>query len=373
MRPLLDILASSLATVSRNRTQKTLGDRSQYVGMSDIANASDCLRSSVARKGGISGSFSLERALRQQRGHWFENGIVEAFMANKIPLLHQLSITTKHGSVPVIAHLDIVLFDTTPDGRPLIRIVEIKSCETIPETAYSSHEMQVYGQLGLLQSCWDKQCFSINNSKPQTFPSLVKSVLGIQLPEKPHTVAIEGSILAISMNTVKEFGPYEPNTIMLNSCLSLAKQVWDYKSQIEAGTLTLNEIPTAKGHHPLCDYCEVNVDCSRFEGIPVTDVEDNLVYLQKLKEEKDSLCKRIQSEEEKLKNLCKASLPGGGWLSALSLRMRLSACEGKRTLDKELLLSELEKHLDADTALHVLESSYKTGAGYERLMVSTIN
>ena len=370
---LTDIVAKALSEASHRQTLQTLGDRSTYVGMSDIARASDCLRAAVANKVGAVSASSLEKTLRLHRGHWFEHGIVSALVASKLPLLHQLTIQTREDGVPISAHLDLVLFEQGNNGSITVKIVEIKSCETIPKTAYSSYEMQLYGQLGLLQSCWGKPCFSLNNGKPQTFLELVKSTLGISLPARAEQVHLEGSILAVSMNTAVEFGPYEPNAIMLDSCLSLGKQIWSYKAQIESGQATLDDVPTAKGHHPLCDYCDVNAACPRFEGTSVAEIEDDLAFLQSLKEEKDRICKTIQQEEEKLKHLCKASLPGGGWLSALSLRMRLSACEGKRTLDKELLLSELEKHLDADIALEVLEASYKISAGYDRLSVSPIN
>jgi hypothetical protein len=129
----------------------------------------------------------------------------------------------------------------------------------------------------------------------------------------------------------------------------------------------------AKGHHPLCDYCEVNADCPRFDGIGAPEIEEELCVLSQFKEEKNLICQKIQEEEERLKVLCRASLPQGGWLSAETNRIRLVNSDGKRTLDKDLLYSELIRHLDEDTAIAIIEASHKTCKGYERLVIDSIN
>lgn len=50
MKEILSILTQGLAVCSQKHTAATLGDRSRYVGMSDIGKAADCLRAAVASK-----------------------------------------------------------------------------------------------------------------------------------------------------------------------------------------------------------------------------------------------------------------------------------------------------------------------------------
>jgi hypothetical protein len=50
MNDILALLNQGLQKSGALRTAETLGDRSAYIGMSDIARASDCLRAAVAGK-----------------------------------------------------------------------------------------------------------------------------------------------------------------------------------------------------------------------------------------------------------------------------------------------------------------------------------
>ena len=381
MDNILSVLADALAFRGKQRTTSELGDRSQYIGMSDIAKATDCLRAAVARKIPKTPSRppALTKELRLQRGHWFEQGVADAFAVTGRPFLQQLEIRIQHQGVPIQAHLDFVFVEQR-NGKPAqIHVIECKSCENIPETAYASHEMQVYGQIGLLHSFWNKPCFSLptkavgSKQQPVTFPVLAKEVLGLVLPKNSEERFITGCILCVSMSDAKAFGPYSPNRLMLNACLSLGESIWQGMVAVRSGKANLNDLPTAKGHHPLCDYCEWNNDCPRFDGIAATDIEDDLHHLLTLKKQKDRICKEIQEEENRLKHLCRARLPQGGWLSAEANRVRLVNCDGKRTLDKELLYSELSRHLDEDAALAVIDAAHKTGNTYERLTISNIN
>lgn len=380
MDNVLNSLTQGLAVHSHRHTLSSLGDRSAYIGMSDIAKSADCLRAAVAGKlrSASSTQTSLSRELRLQRGHWFEQGVANAFAATGRPFLHQLEIRIQHHGIPVRAHLDFAFIERS-EGEPThVHVIECKSCENIPETAYASHEMQVYGQIGMLQYYWDTPCFSLpagaggDTPPPTTFPVLVKDILGLTLPQNVDRAVITGSILCVSMSTAEAFGPYAPNALMLNACLGLGERIWKDMVNIRSGQSVLNDLPTAKGHHPLCDYCETNADCPRFDGIHAHDIESDLQHLLHLKAEKELLCTNIQEEEAKLKRLYRARLPEGGWLNAQEKRIRLIDCDGKRILDKDLLYSELTNHLDEDTALIVIEASHKTGNSYERLTISNI-
>ena len=229
MYELCSLLKQGLQVSSHARTTLSLGDRSKYVGLSDIGKAADCLRTAVAGKVYLPQTLTTAipyshdtflRTLRMQRGHWFENGITEAFHATGIPVLHQMGIHARHHQTPIIAHLDLVL--VTGGNAPRVQVVEVKSCEHIPDTAYAAHEVQLSGQIGLLNALWSQPCFMVQPGQLRTFPDLVRHVCNIALPEQAENVAIEGTILMLSMNDVKVFGSYTPNKIMLDVCLNLA-------------------------------------------------------------------------------------------------------------------------------------------------------
>ncbi|MDR1642246.1 MAG: hypothetical protein LBT59_21350, partial [Clostridiales bacterium] len=178
---ILDILEKGLHRHGVERTQAALGDRSAYVGLSDIGKAADCLRAAVANKISVQAESSLENQLRLHRGHWFESGVADAFKAAGVPFLHQLAISTVHNGVPVKGHLDFVFIG--PNGE--IQVIELKSCEQLPDTAYASYEMQVYGQLGLLESLWNTPSFALfDGEAPTNFPALVKREFNVTLPKQ---------------------------------------------------------------------------------------------------------------------------------------------------------------------------------------------
>jgi hypothetical protein len=157
MEDILSLLHMGLQKSGSIRTAATLGDRSTYIGMSDIGKGVDCLRAAVAGKLSVQSTAgscqfarhqeqaNLQRELRLQRGHWFEAGVLEAFRAAGQPFIHQLTISSMN-DVPVIAHPDFVFADGTGE----IHVVELKSCENIPESAYAAHEVQLFGQMGLM-------------------------------------------------------------------------------------------------------------------------------------------------------------------------------------------------------------------------------
>ena len=126
---LMALLAKGLVESSEQRTASSLGDRSRYIGMSDIGRALECPRAAVGRK--LFGNddlvhqhdlpSQLSRQLRLQRGHWFEAGIAEVFRQQRLPVIEQLEIEMNHHGVPIKAHLDFVFASAV--GQPTVRIL----------------------------------------------------------------------------------------------------------------------------------------------------------------------------------------------------------------------------------------------------------
>jgi len=156
-----------------HHTAQHLGDRSTYVGLSDVGRAITCLRAAVASKLGRGDvptgddigrwlrdgdaqpiTTALGRQLVLQRGHWLEAGVETALRANGVNLIPQLEISVVENGVPLRAHLDFVLVGGGP--RPALRVLELKSTAHLPKTLYSAYEVQLYGQIGLLQAQWNR-------------------------------------------------------------------------------------------------------------------------------------------------------------------------------------------------------------------------
>jgi CRISPR-associated exonuclease Cas4 len=130
-------------------TENSLGDRSRYIGASDI---SGCLRSSylskVAKK-----EDDISQLLTFERGHQFEN-IVRKFLYGET-FKEQVEIKNAKTSngFPLKPHLDFVIYDKE---RKKATIVEAKSTKNIIEL-YESYVLQIQIQMGLLQEqCGNK-------------------------------------------------------------------------------------------------------------------------------------------------------------------------------------------------------------------------
>lgn len=382
---LMVLLARGLVESSAQRTASSLGDRSRYIGMSDIGRTLECLREAVGRKLFGNGDDQahhhdlpslLARQLRLQRGHWFESGIAQVFRQQRLPVIEQLEIATSHQGVPIRAHLDFVFASSV--GQPTVRILELKSCENIPSTLYSSYETQVYGQVGLLHALWDQPAFGVHGedshgSAGRTFPQICKANLGVEMPAHPSDVDIEAWVLCISMSDAKAFGPYLPDDAMLALCLKTAEDLWNNVEASRENGADLDDLPTAQGFHPLCSWCEFNADCPKFDGLDQSQWSDTLDRLKDLKARQGELEVEISEIEEGLRTAYALIDAAGAWINAGEHRFRVSAQNGRRTLNKEQLRLELSVVLGEDDADGLIARCESEGKPFDRLMVNKIN
>lgn len=384
---LMTLLAKGLLESSAQRTASSLGDRSQYIGMSDIGRALECPRAAVGQKlFGNSHDQQLEqhavqaligKQLRLQRGHWFEAGIAQVFRQQRMPVIEQLEIMTSHNGVPIKAHLDFVFVSAV--GQLTVRILELKSCEKLPKTLYSSYETQVYGQVGLLRALWDQAAFGVHSeagrqgSAGLTFPQICLEKLGIEMPVHPSEVDIEAWVLCLSMSDAKAFGPYLPDDTMLSLCLKTAEDLWHNVDELKKNDAGLDHLLTAQGFHPLCSWCEFNADCPKFDGLDQPQWGNALDQLKDLKARQDQLDAEISEVEDGLKTAYALSDVHGAWISAGSQRFRVSTQAGRRTLNKDQLRLELSKIIGEDDADAVITRCETEGKSFDRLNISKIN
>lgn len=388
---LLRLLTEGLLAHAEQKTASELGDRSQYIGMSDIGKGMECMRAAVASKLGVSaipavsavGGLApddlvrvLGRQITLQRGHWQEHGIEKALAATGVKLVPQLEISVEQNGVPIKAHLDFTL--VWGGQRPAVRILELKSNERIPESLYASYEAQLYGQVGLLKSCWAEPCFSVPQTELQkvTFPQAIESLFGVYLPESSDTVDIEAWVLSISMSEVKPFGPYLPDEGMLEACLQTAVDIWRTTEDVRAGNLELNDLDYCRGFHPLCDWCDVNKDCPKFQAVNIPSDSAcglELEELAMLKERKTVLEGRIVEAEERIRQTYRL-IGGQDWISTGDHRFRVTTVAGRKTLDRSLVTDALTSLIGDDLkAQTALEQCEKAGRPHERLYVGKIS
>jgi CRISPR-associated exonuclease Cas4 len=209
--PFLTFLADGLANADSG-----LGDRSQYIGSSDIGQ---CLR-----KGYLSKLIKEEHTLRQlivfERGHVGEGVIEKALKAKKIPYKTQVEIdVSKLGlDVPFNPHLDFVV-----ESQGQLIVIECKTTASLPEEPRESWVLQTQFQMGFLQEA---------------------------NPDKK----VRGYVVAFDLNSgeAREWA-MEPNPILFD----LAK---------ERGTFLWNALQ--KGEEPegepsdLCAFCSFRHNCT---------------------------------------------------------------------------------------------------------------
>ena len=375
------LIRQGLQAVSQKSTTAQLGDRSTYVGMSDIGQHWECPRAVLARKV-MPTPNSLERLLTLQRGHWFESGVGKALASLGLYVLPQLEINWQHQGVPIKAHLDFVLVWGAPVNA--IRILEVKSTDKLPASPHDSHLLQLHGQIGLLAQAWDKPVFSLRAEdgtllhEKMTFPQLCRAQLGLQLPKQAEELNMEAWLLCLSMKEVKAFGPYGFNQAMLDTALDHAVQLWGDLTTHRAGNLSLSQVTCAQGFYPICSYCEYNGDCPKFpQGVQMPQWEPALEKLAALKEQRTALDNEIKEMETVLKLVHRQS-GTRDWVDTGNYRFRMSVAAGRSTLNREALHEELTAifrfeglgNIDVDALLARCE---RVGSPFEKLSISPIN
>ena len=344
---LLEIITQGLSLCTNRSTQTQLGYREEYVGISDLGSYITCPRMAIMNKLHTQNStYNLKHLLTLQRGHWFEDGIADVLNTLELPMVRQLEIAVTHNGTPTKAHLDFVLATTTP--KPTVRILEIKSCQKLPDCLYASYETQVYGQIGLLTRYWEEPVFSVKDDSGQyrfqdlTFSEIAHHLWGLDLPIEWENVDIEAWVLCLSMTDAKVFGPYVSDAGMMDVVLKKAGEFWSTIQQIKDGTLDASTLKTTNGFNPLCEYCLWNADCPKFKGNVHPELVSDLEELETWKSERAILEEKIREKESAMKNWY-ANISGtqDGWVQTGDYRFKASEIPGSRTLDKDSLAGEL--------------------------------
>ena len=371
---LLEILRYGLERNAEQQTAIQLGDRSLYVGMSDIAKMLDCPRAALAAKLCTTEHRNTAEALKHQlllqRGHWFEKGVRQALMGYGFFPLSQLEIEIRYGEVPIKAHLDFTLVADQP--QPTVRILEVKSTVRLPTTLSESYAMQIGGQTALLKAYWNLPAFNLVQDTGEvlhhrTFPEMCNECLGVSLPDA-SACDIQGWVLCLSMCDAKAFGPFFPEDTDITRCLDMASEFWETMIALRDNLLNLNTIQTVQGLSPLCPSCLWRKDCPHFKGSSHPEWEDTLAQFIKLKIQKKSIEAEIGELESRLKAAYQLShTVKEEWINTGNHTFRVIPQNGRVTLDRKRLAEELNTLLGGQNAQTLMAKCEKQGAPFERL------
>ena len=220
-----EIISTSLPAIAREKGFSDLGDRSRYIGASDVGQ---CPRKTIMGKL-FPQPITIEQQLVFERGHLAENIIHES-------LLHYCScgdnqkvsaqVEVCYPNEPNIkAHIDFVLED---NDNGVKTVIEVKTASMVT-TPYDSWVEQTIFQQGLLK-----------------------------LVNPDFTV--EGYVLCLDLKTgnIAEF-PVEYDESVFQNLIERAKYLL---SLLENENLDLENIPQKQSI--LCGYCAFQADCPAY-------------------------------------------------------------------------------------------------------------
>lgn len=340
----LAMWAKALTVHNAQKGVRDLGNRSEYLGVSEISRGAECPRAAVASKlippfdvngealAGLNPKCVkrvLKSQLAKQRGHWVETGMVDALSSLKLPFIYQLEIRAVYKGVPIQAHLDLTFV-----GRKNVRVVELKSTKRLRNSLFPAYEMQLYAQLGLLKALWNQPAFNVRNDQGAfayqdcTFPEIAARLLNIELPDDAEKMSIEGWVVSIAPDDMQPYGPYIPQDAPFGVTMESADTLWQWITEIRAGCADLSQVPYSSGYYPLCDWCDHNGSCPKFAGQAHSEYADTLQRRADLKQQIRILEEEVAELDEHLKFSYRHLLAGqaiapGEWVMAGDTRFRV--------------------------------------------------
>ncbi len=224
-----------------------LGDRTQYVGASDIVG---CPRKAVLSKTNPQ-PFTTKQLLVFARGHAAQSMYSEIFRAGGASFEEEVEF--KHPDEPAIqCHVDF-MFTSKQANR--VHIVEMKSTSGIPAEPYPTWVDQLQIQMGLAKR------------------------------NLPAGTEITGSVLAVDLNAgeSKEFNGHTPNDDVANHLFAKGYKILSALS---------GEIGVSPEPGMFCGKCNYRSDCPAFIRNPLelpTETETSALAYAKLKEQEKAL------------------------------------------------------------------------------------
>ncbi|MDD3468006.1 MAG: Dna2/Cas4 domain-containing protein [Campylobacterales bacterium] len=300
MSKLEAFINKNLPEVLAKKTADSLGDRSKYIGASDIGS---CLR-----KAYLSKMNSVEHDIAQhivfQRGHIAEE--IVALMLDGTPYKQQVEVGGKASNgFDIKAHIDFVV-----DFGAECVVIEAKSTSIEVDEPYESWILQVQMQMGLLQS-------------------------------QRKGKKVRGYVIAINVNT-GWFKSFEilPNKALFDVAMANANTL--------ANALVNRQEPEAQ-LELYCSKCAFKGDCPAIRKATAEELPPDIKEVVKKIAGKTAIEKEIKSLKKQLQEFMEAT--GIKVAKADTNTVSLVTRKGKKTVDTELLKEfdpELYKRLECD-------------------------
>jgi len=240
---LTEIIEKTLPEINKEQSNKELGDRTKYIGSSDV---SCCPRKAVLSKLSPP-EHDIETLIRFERGHLAEKILSKIFERTKYKYSVQEELV--HPEYPHFkAHVDFFFYSKNMKS---IGICEVKTTSRIPDKPYEGWVSQLYWQMGIAKLLY---------------------------PD----AKIKGAIFALDLNSgkVKEFNSFEPFDLVFEQLLEKAHNIWAAIN----GDVTPECEPSL-----LCGYCDYQVTCPVYnrDELPEDIWKLALSYADKKAEEKE--------------------------------------------------------------------------------------
>lgn len=264
-KDLSTLLLECLQDVTSKQIQKGLGDRSQYIGASDLNNG--CIRKTILGKR-HKRDLDLQSSLFFMRGHLAELIIMMALRAKKVSFIYQPELV--HPDKPYQkAHLDFMFM-----GKNRIHVLDIKT---------------------------GKDGKNLNMYKPQ-----IENQMGLVKLNYPEVEKVTGAICHIDLTSAlfKYENGFEFDPEAFAEGQKQVDLIWD-----------IMQYPGTEDAHtqktPLCGWCDSINTCPRFIGSELPEVDDpeliekiqNFLDLGIAKDQTESA---FETSKEELTELVKA-------------------------------------------------------------------
>ena len=150
-----EVFERNLREALKKETQDKLGDRSQYIGASDI---SGCLRASYFNKTNPA-ELPIEKLIIFERGHNTEL-IVEKMIGN-MPFKKEVEFISSDEPYPAKVHIDYVIYNKK---EKTITIIEVKSQNNDSFNVYPSYLLQVNFQWLVAETVLKNKGWRVKNA-----------------------------------------------------------------------------------------------------------------------------------------------------------------------------------------------------------------
>lgn len=137
-----EFVSTNFQKLTEENSKKSLGDRSKYIGASDVGGCPYQVIKSKLEKP----KYSIKKQIQFKFGHLTEE--IVAMFLHGLNYERQVELNGEIDNFPIKAHLDYLI-----KGKKRSIIVEVKSCkDEIPNTPHESWILQVQFQMGLLMN-----------------------------------------------------------------------------------------------------------------------------------------------------------------------------------------------------------------------------